>query len=161
MDNQQERREAAIYLAAMIQCDGTITAYWRPGRKASHKHSIGAKVVFYNTDKDTIENVVTKCEVLGITPHVYGYYQTQGDTEKKMGYVVIQGYKRLQRFLPHLIPFLVSYKKDRAEKLLELSEVRCALPKDAPYAESQLNMLRAVFNTGKFLESSTTIRSTS
>src|SRR5437899_9670696 len=128
MANQQERRDAAIYLAAMIQGEGSVLLY--PNRKGGRSHqstTVLARVVIYNSDEAVLDQVGHYCLMLEAGHYRYRNDRLQNWQKKPMGVVMINGFKRLSRFLPHVIRFLVGEKRRIAEAVLALSVARSAV----------------------------------
>lgn len=154
MDNQQERLMAAIWLGAIIQGEGSVMVYWNPSGR-NKQFCISARIVIYNSDMAVIDKVVECIKQFDINPYLYKY-AARGIQKKEMITVMINGYKRLVKILPDIIPWLVGEKQIRAKFLYELASKRVNVGKLAPYTEDELEGLRKIFHTAKTSKSSTT-----
>lgn len=156
MDNQQERRDAAIYLAAMIQAEGSMILRWayHGGRKRDSA-SVEARVVMYNTEEEVIHVIQKYCRILDAGEHIYVYSRKGvGFGSKPLYMVNIRGFKRLARLLPHVIPFLVGEKLGMSITMFCLSENRSKVMATQPYTEEEMRMVNTFPSWSRRHESS-------
>lgn len=155
MDNPQERRDAAIYLAAMIQAEGSMILRWsyHGGRKRDSA-SVEARVVMYNTEAEVVEAIQRYCKILDAGEHVYVYgREGVGFGRKPLFTINIRGFKRLARLLPEVLPFLVGEKLQMAITLYCLSESRANVMATRPYTEEEIRMVNTFPARSRRLES--------
>lgn len=156
--NQQERRDASIYLAAMIQGEGSVMCYVNyGGGRNRNSFSVAARVVIYNGDLAVVNELQRYCKILEAGEYRYGRDPIHGGYQRiHVATIMISGYKRLARFLPHVIPYLVGIKKTKAEMLLKLSASRAQKSARDPYETWEWEYATTICPGKKRLESSET-----
>lgn len=122
MDNQQATNSIFLlgYFVAALEGEGTIGCY--KGDKLGRYYKPTLKI--NNTEYSFIEKCMEACEALEFPYHVH---TSHPKLHKPCYALTIEGYKRLDKVLPKLIPFMVS-KKKQAEILLDIIKIRLAIP---------------------------------
>lgn len=138
LDNQQERLVASVYVAAMIQGEGSILLDLNKRRGA--KIQITPRVVIYNTDLEVIDKLVRCLNQLGVGCHCW-WSKT---TKTPIAHVKVLGFKRVSSLFPHVLPYLVGLKRRKAELIQAWIDRRRAAPKRAPYTKEDLESATAI-----------------
>jgi len=119
IDNQQVNLLiASAWLAGMIDADGCIS-YTDKGGKGNQ---IVPLIDIASGCKATKDVLYKTIKMLGGAPFITRQYKNKGIWTTR-----ISGYKRVQAFLPKIIPFLVT-KREEAEKMLTFVTHRIEQP---------------------------------
>lgn len=131
MDNPQATlnvSEAELgWLGGVIDGEGTVafTVYYHPN--PMNPIRVKPQIIVAGTDKDLIEHTAGIIGRLGVGVHVKTDYRTPGiptgitrNTPKlrPCHFVTVAGMKRNVKFLPIIIPYLVSIKRQKATMML-------------------------------------------
>lgn len=140
MDNQQVRLVIAkSWLAGMIDADGCIT-FAISMQEKKYKH-IDPVVDITTSCKATIRVLVQTIKLIGAACYVYS------SKRDKVYNTRIAGYKRLNNFLPLVIPYMVT-KQGEAINCLEFCKSRLSIPtkpfKAKPYTQKELDLIQSV-----------------
>jgi hypothetical protein len=139
MDDQQIRlteRDLA-WLAGTWEADGSFSLNECINQSKYTQYQVNMQYV--NTD------IELAAEVMGILRKMQvGYYQLSriqtGFGTKMKHEVRVSGFKRCDRFLTQLIPYLRGQKKRRAEIILEFIHERLSKPKCTRYGDAERNI---------------------
>lgn len=136
MGNQQERLSTQLaWLAAIVDGEGTICI-------TESKKSYTPVLRVSNQDPNIIYTMTDILKQLQVPYHVS---EGTNKTSSPWLAVTIQGLKRLQRFLPLLIPYLTG-KKEEAELTQQFIDSRLTKGKRSthPYTEEEHELYRRV-----------------
>lgn len=169
-DNQQVRSANAMWLAAMLECEGTFTFQYNEQQKGNGLHShIQPRVIFVNSDFKLVDKVEEVMVEFGFVPYRNG--NVKGGLGKKLkAELQYNGFKCLP-LLKMLRPFMFGEKAEAADCMIEFIEYRFSLQRQKlskkPYGEKEFALLRRVrkINSGHWahtpklsLITSTTVR---
>jgi len=156
-ENQQERHvEDLNWLAGAWESDGWFSL--RQQKKKTGR-SITPQCGITNTDSLYIKEVKSILEEVGLS-----YYQRSGYIsdigKKEKTEILIQGMKRVHRFLNVLHPYFRSSKKERAGILLSFINYRLSGPQNKKYGDVEDKMFSdmRLMNGYRLRESSETLR---
>lgn len=126
MGNQQETALELAWLAGLWDGEGSFSfALQRQKRNGRHRYlTIAASAYVGMTDKPTIERVAEILDVHQVGRHIR--VRAGGARRRPLHVLTITGLRRLDGFLPLVLPYLVT-KKEQAE--LAMAFVRSRLDK--------------------------------
>lgn len=157
MDNQQPSISAFElgWMCGIIDGEGCFGIWKRGGERKDFKP--GFRMA--NTSKELVDTFCKLLDNLSCAYHIT-YYKPRSETTKEYWVVTIEGFKRLQKFLPLVKDFLVE-KKQQANLINEWIEGRATKWHRAEYSEKELEIVDILSKKnfrGKRNEGSTTIR---
>lgn len=133
--NQQARLCELSWLGGIIDGEGCITV----DKKA--QECVHPLITIVNTDKRITDKVIQIFTAYGVAFYVREH-PAKGNWKAKIE-IVVAGFKRVDRFLRVIRPYLVS-KAERADKILLLCEMRVNARR-APYTDAEKNLCRDVW----------------
>lgn len=171
MDNQQERSRISLeFLAGVICGEGHFgisfnAKYGRPDAA----RIITPKFSLQMNDIECMDAVIALLAEFDISHYVskVPWKSTRTDIPPQDSKRIdIQGFKRLQKFIPLIMPYMIGSKRRAAEIVFEYVTVRLGKPPRAPYEDREIelvNTLRRVNASSgsygkRFLKSSEAIR---
>jgi hypothetical protein len=148
MDNQQAKIEDIAWMAGFIDGDGSLCmTRTNAGKFKADGAPVGGfvpRLTICNTDWSTLDELKAIADSLSLPYHVYEdmtyYKKPHKSTHNPRWHWSVQGMKRMSRWLPVLIPYLKT-KRRQAELLLEYSVSRAAKMKNSPLSERELEIL--------------------
>ena len=155
-DNQQERLMDLTWLAGIWEGEGNISLVMGSGNRIMPRASV------VNTDFVLIEEIASALKRLNI-----GFYiqsrkggGTNNPKHSDCKVITIAGVKRVNNFAKTLGPHMRGAKRNIAEKVVEYTEYRLGLPRNAQYTSKDLETVQTVraLNKKGPSESSETIR---
>jgi hypothetical protein len=157
MDNQQPSISAFElgWMCGIIDGEGCFGIWKRGGERQDFKP--GFRMA--NTSKELVETFCKLLDNLECAYHIT-HYNPRSETTKEYWVVTIEGFRRLQKFLPLVKDFLVE-KKQQANLIHEWIEGRATKWHRAPYSDRELKIVSLLSKKnfrGKRNEGSTTIR---
>ena len=154
MDNQQAKDPKLIWLAGFLDGEGSFSLIQSARGK---KRYFVPRVAVCNTDTATLEYVRCLLRHHGIGHHVEDR-TVPGFNKKPYWQLRIAGAKRLNTFLPLILPFLVT-KRFQASAVLDWCRSRLERPVRSPYNVRELSCYDIVKRmNGRGLASETTRR---
>jgi len=134
MDNQQIRLDHLSWLGGIIDGEGSITVDKR------NSDCVAPQIMIVNTDSNLVSKVL---EILD-EHNISRYIQCRQYKDWKPTYrIYIAGFKRAQKFLTLIIPYLVS-KQHRANLLLQFCNRRLMANKK-PYSDADKFICRQIW----------------
>jgi hypothetical protein len=157
LGNQQERlREDLHWLAGMWEAEGWFSM--QKGFRTKERSSLVLNCGMANTDMEIIDTVIKILSKNNIAYWI-GKPRKNGLGKKLKRDIVIQGLKRVERFLSVLLPYLRT-KRQKALLLKDFIEFRKTVPSKYPYGdfENSIYLSLKSLNNRSSVESSTSIR---
>lgn len=146
MDNPHILERDLVYLAAIIDGEGTITLE-KAGKRRNHAiPGLIPKIVVTNTNEAIIQHVINLFQNIGVTPHVKS--QTPNGVRRRNRtcyWVQVTGLVKCKKVLTQIKQFLVG-KISQANLLLDFIEFRGdpQMAKGKPYGQFELGILERV-----------------
>ena len=141
MGDQQKSLQCSDlgWLAGIIDGEGCITL----GRQKRRKNHIQyePKVDIANTDIRIINRAREVLQGLGVGSYTLTRKTSAGN---EIYHLSCNGFKRCKRLIANILPFLVSFKRERAILVLEFIAWRESLPEKAPYGEKEAALYEAI-----------------
>lgn len=112
LDNQQERREAAIRLGAFFEGEGTfiVSVYDRKGSvQCTPNIRLG------NCDPDSITEISRILNLFEVGHYIYLQKNYYGERHAQMAVINISGYKRVEKFLSYFGDFFFGRKRSNVK----------------------------------------------
>jgi len=156
LGNQQERlQEDLHWLAGMWEAEGWFSM--QRGFRSKDRYSLVLNCGLANTDMEIID-MVTKILSDNAIAYWIGKPRKNGLGKKFKRDIVIQGLKRVDRFLSILLPYLRT-KRQKALLLKEFIEYRKTVPPKYPYGDFESSIYLSLRDLNRrSVESSTSIR---
>lgn len=156
LGNQQERlHENLHWLAGMWEAEGWFSM--QKGFRKSDRYSLVLNCGLANTDMEII-NMVEKILTENGIAYWVGKPRKNGLGQKLKRDIVIQGLKRVDRFVSVLLPYLRT-KRQKALLLKKFIEFRKTVPKKHPYGEYEHSIYLSLRDLNRpSIVSSTSIR---
>lgn len=131
------------WLVGFIEGEGCFALQKAGWAKRSTKFSIVPKVTMSSSDFELIDRASRILGSLGIA-----YYRYDKETKgKDQAVLLVQGAKRIVRFLSVLVPYMTESRRSRAASvLLTYCKRRSELPKRSRYTEEDFNLWQELRN---------------
>lgn len=145
MHNPHTLERDLVYLAAMIDGEGTITLERSGKRRLQGVMGLSPTVVVTNTNEAIIQHVVNIFHGIGVNPYIKTQQATNGGRCKTCYWVTVKGITKVRLVLEAIKPFLVG-KLSQANLVLEFAYLRgdSSLAKGKPYGEVELGILQKI-----------------
>lgn len=134
-----------VYLAAIIDGEGTITLERTGKRRLAGVMGLSPKVIVANTNEAIIQHVVNILRRIGVNPHIKSQEAGKYNRGKKMFWITVQGLSKAARVLEKIKPYLVG-KLAQTQLVLEFVAIRgeSQVAKGKPYGEAELQILNRI-----------------
>lgn len=144
MDNPH-RLTDLVYLAAIIDGEGSITLERTGNRRLSGVTGVSPRIIVTNTNEAIVQHVVNIFKRIGISPHIKSQAAGKYRRTKACYWVTTQGITKAAKVLEAIKPYLVG-KLAQAELVLEFCRLRgdARLAKGKPYGDAELGMITRI-----------------
>lgn len=134
-----------VYLAAIIDGEGTITLERTGKRRLAGVMGLSPKVIVANTNEAIIQHIVNIFQRIGVNPHIKTQDAGKYNRGKKMYWVTVQGLTKAAKVLEAIKPYLVG-KLAQAHLVLEFVAIRgdAQVAKGKPYGAKELQILARI-----------------
>lgn len=146
MDNQHKLERELVYLAAIIDGEGSITLVRTGNKRLCGIAGLSPRITVTNTNEAIIQYVINIYhDLLGINPHVKTQAAGKYRRTKTCYWVDISGLTKCKKVLEAIRPYLIG-KLAQADLLLEFIKLRGEpqRAKTIPYGPQELQILEKI-----------------